>query len=111
MDPSGKYYVHKGNVMISKKCIIECYHHVSINGVFEKMSKDGIRALAKKRRIVLAEHFDLVKIKVSPVCSQSFPCKHRVSVKEKTAQILTAPQIKKLYIRFGLEVPDHFKSF
>jgi len=111
---SKHYYHHKSGVLISKKCDESkktCYHHVSINNKFAKMSKDEIRSLAKKKRIKLHEHFDVVKINVSSMCFESFPCQHQVSVKEAAPQLLTAPRIKQLYIRFKMEVPDHFKSY
>ena len=114
MSKSKHFYHHKSGVLISKKCEAlnkTCYHHVSINNRFAKMSKDEIRSLAKKKRIKLDKHFDLVNLNVFPACIGSFPCAHKVSVKEKPLQILTAPQIKQLYVRFKMEIPDHFKSF
>jgi hypothetical protein len=111
---SKHYYKFKTNILINKKCETlkkTCWHHVNIDGVFTKMSKKEIRSLAKKRKIRLNEHFDIVKLNVSSVCLQSFPCQHQVSVKESSFRLLNGKQIKQLYIRFKMEVPDHFKSY
>ena len=108
---SNHFYQHKGSILISKKCIDGCYHHVSINNKFAKMSKNEIRSLAKKKRFNLDKHFDIVKINILSGCLRSFPCKHEVSVNEADIQILSAPQIKRLYERFKICVPDHFKAY
>ena len=102
------------SITISEKCTMRgdmCYHFVAINGISSIMSKDNIRALAKKRRIKLGKHFDIVKIKLIGGCLGGLPCRHMISVKENRPQTLNAYEICKLYKRFRIEIPAHFKSY
>lgn len=50
-------------------------------------------------------------INVSDICLQSYPCQHKVSIKNTTPKLLYGTDIYKLYVENNLLVPEHFKIY